>query len=498
MRRVIVSTRNRLPLRIDTSLLQVAILCIYILAIATALTEAKAYAPSADHGAYGCHICHGGLEYKTMTRETGDFVFTEFRCIECHYQITGAAVEALRYTKHRDIGCTCHSTLHVGHTGWGGGYYYTSRTGYLGYAGCSYDSWRSGGCHNIVSTRVNGAEEAQGILYPLSFEKFDIEVNQNTTKSTMLDTHYDFSPNTVATRGVYAIAFVDPFDIDNIEGVPTGREYLMCMYCHMNHYDPLSAPYSQQDYPLIHPDNCLDCHSDPLISDTLPHAIRDAKYSWQTCSGASGVNSTLSCHGTTTPDILNYVSNSVHASIGCRCHPVVHISRWNGTASWMFIYTPRGTYAKPDVGTLLLSGRLTWFYDAGNSSAYYVPVNEVNNTAAGYTSYLVMIYADRMGDASYMVNNTAIRYLMCLNCHFVVDNPSALGAYTEARELGLIPIPRNVFEDLKDPHNVTRLLLRSGGGAAENTSSIESWRLLIIVGSVLGLVVVAMAGVKRR
>ncbi|OWJ54374.1 hypothetical protein Pdsh_07835 [Pyrodictium delaneyi] len=164
----------------------------------------------------------------------------------------------------------------------------------------------------------------------------------------------------------------------------------------------------------------------------------------------------------------------------------------------MFVYAPRGAYAKPGVETLLLSGRLTWFYDAGNSSTYYVPVNEVNNTAAGYTSYLVMIYADRMGDASYMVNNTAIRYLMCLNCHFVVDNPSALGAYEKARELGLIPIPHSVFENLKDPHNVTRLLLSIGGSAAENTSGIEPWRLMIIVGSVLGLAAVAMAGVRRR
>ena len=480
-------------------LLLITVMSVYLASSNVSYT-AIAYAPGASHDWASCDLCHGGLRYKANTRETGDFVFTEFRCMECHYTVTMNETVSIRYTSHRNIGCTCHSVLHTGHWRWRGGYYYVANSIAQGFIGCA-GFGGGGGCHNIVSTYVRappGADPQQNFYR--SFERFDIEVDESKPKSLTLDTHhYGFSTSYVGgfSQRVYAVAFVDPFNIDNVDGVPATRTYVLCLYCHMNHYDGLSVPGQTQSYPLIHEDTCYECHTDYGMVNQLgvpdEHAVKYSEYAWQTCAGGSG---TMSCHSTVTPEILNYVDSSVHSGIGCRCHPVVHISRWNGTGSWLFVYAPRGAYAKPFLSQVLESGRLTFFYDAGNSSIFYVPVNEVVDQATGNSSYVVMVYADRRGDASLMVNNTLLRYMMCFNCHFVVDDSSSLAAYKKELEQGLIPIPKSVFENISDPHKINSSLAR--GFEASNRKSYEKASLaLLVIASTLALFLVVLKSARR-
>ena len=385
------------------------------------------YGPNHDSERFGgswtgrsvCSICHGGLTYDAegggiAPVEASD-IFENYRCAACHMTVTRTLVENTLDSAHNVVSCTyCHDSHHEGHRSYS--------TSYRGLYGC-YGS----NCHNIVT---------QDYYPPSRSSKYFTVTHPGT------DTAYiSFSSKKVifnptgysAARGIYPATFIDPAT-GSFADIPKTNRYWMCLKCHFVQKGSLLTTTSQATN--IHPDLCYYCHS---LSLGDPHDITKDNDLFITMACTN-------CHNS----VGQSVASSIHSSIGCRCHSVEHISRYNGSAAWVFLFSPpQGDYITPTIP----SDFLTWlnplyYYGGTNASSLGVNVLPIADPSTGTPHYLNMTYVTRSGDAS-IINTKIDRLITCFNCHFVpMDSLQA-----SIRSL----FPGTIGAPSLDPHSIKPL-----------------------------------------
>ena len=392
-----------------------------------AVVEGDFYGPNHDAGFFGgnwrgysfCSICHGGLTYdaergRTIAPVEASDIFENYRCAACHMTVTRTLVENTLDSAHNVVSCTyCHDAHHEGHRSSMGTY----STSYKGLYGCY-------GCHKIV-TQDYYPPSNPSIYFTVAHPGTDTAYISFSSKKVIFNPS-DYSANAI---GIYPATFIDPAT-GSFADIPSTNRYWMCLRCHFVQEGSLSTTTTQAA--SAHPDLCYYCHS---LSLGDPHDITKDNDFFVTTACTS-------CHN----GVGQAVANSIHSSIGCRCHSVEHMSRYNGSAAWVFVFAPEpGDYVTPALPADFLSWLNPFYYNAAtNASALGVNVYPID-TGTGTPYYLNMTYVLRDGDAS-LITGKAERFMTCFNCHFVA-NGQARAALEELLR-GYVSAPN------LDPHSI--------------------------------------------
>ena len=366
-----------------------------------------------------CRFCHGGLLDEKIYVEV-EFPLAEYRCITCHYGVNSFMVGLVRNSPHRDTGCLgCHIVYHSGHEK-----YNTRDQGFYGCTG-----------HRIATHDLNPPPGAS-----VYFVDTWISNDTNIWPSSYLHKRMFFSNSPLPQKRITAEAYMNPYT-GSFSDIPSDKRYWICFECHFTVKTSASSwPTLTTNYFGAHTDRCAACHSNYYGNATYePHGIPKAsagdssKWWYENCGR---------CH----TGVYEGISRSVHSSIGCRCHTQLHISRYNETGSWAFLYKPvvTGPVESP---TTLETVRL-FYSEAVNSTDYGAPVHPVGYNA-GY-SYFSQFYAGLEGNATYITETS--KYLICLNCHFITKDPlsASMGPVN-----GKIPIYIPSGNLNIDPHTIT-------------------------------------------
>ncbi len=390
-----------------------------------------------------CAICHVGFPAADSSAEV-DRVVDNYRCIVCHYSLSQdyrSLVNSTIHSPHRTTACTrCHDTFHATHWRWMSRYYTDVRGRY----GC----WRA---HAAVTHDYNPPQGAT--IYFLD----TYYLNQTAPKSFNLvwrPWFYDSLLPGTQELNVYTYVFVDPYTGD-VDAIPSTEPYLVCMKCHFVNKATRTNMYST--YFVDHPAVCYSCHSNTTgYTSTYilePHAVMDhaVTSSWNSCR---------TCHA----NVAQSVDNSIHGhkGVGCRCHSMIHVSMYNGSASWVYMYPSPGTknYFSPECtmchfvhgGTTDVTWwRTVFFYNTNNASTYNVPIYPFS-TPSGL-KYANIFYLMRNGDAT-IISGPELKLATCFNCHFIAGSSGGAAA---AEFSGYIPLPENIFRELEDPHAIGSL-----------------------------------------
>ena len=227
---------------------------------------------SVSRGLYSCRFCHVG--YPAPHSVGSDRVFTAYRCITCHTEVTPSYPQNHTVSAHRIIYCTdCHEVYHEGHSRWGGGYYYTTTESYYGCFGSG--GRMGGGCHQIVSDEIYSQAQPG-----TSYWSFIVLFYLNATRPKGLNITYSLLPLTTQLVGLETatpMAFVNPFDKDP-NTPPSTYPYYMCHSCHF------TAPKAARSDVLQvanvqHNDTCYNCHSESWLSLlAAPHTVKKVGY----------------------------------------------------------------------------------------------------------------------------------------------------------------------------------------------------------------------------
>ncbi|ALL00312.1 hypothetical protein Pyrde_0262 [Pyrodictium delaneyi] len=249
-----------------------------------------------------------------------------------------------------------------------------------------------------------------------------------------------------------------------------------------------------------HPTVCYGCHSANITDTTVgPHDVKAAENAWFYCltCHSSANNTGLwsgsiwgTNYGEPAPAAGDYVPNSVHGQIGCKCHTIVHagfnINPTVGAGVWMYYYLPtvNGGAAAPNPNDLVkyvtfyngtgfytndtstatvTSTTLQLYYDTGTSA---VPVDPTNMTDAKV--YVGWFYIN--GSAPSGVSE---RFYICFNCHFLVESPAGLGMYKIENGIVKIGIPAEALQ--LNPHAITEDALQQLLSSGEEGFAIEGF-----------------------
>ena len=385
-----------------------------------------------------CRLCHAGMPLPTPLTE--DKLTTEaYRCFVCHQDAIQDINHALANSTHKGIYCTqCHDVYHKGHRG-----YYTSTKGAYGCV--------SSGCHNIATMDYNPPSSTS-----VNFVTY-YQANKTDYQPDFLIIEKAFNP-TLPTRlgkGMYTDAYID-VSTNSYSDIPSTKRYWACMKCHFIKEEP--APSTTQDtYWVTHTDTCYTCHSNSTGYTTNyavdPHTVQEHSptYSWESCK---------SCHSS----IAQQVENSIHGhkGVGCRCHSVIHVSKYNATGSWITSYLPDpGNFVSPECSAChathgniqgdVSAWRRIYFYNEVNGTLNGVVTHPIDE--GGETRYMDIYYITRFGNAT-LITGSEFRLMTCFNCHFVSDEP--LLPSVKPVELGWkIPIQREDVYNISNPHNIT-------------------------------------------
>ncbi len=412
---------------------------------------------------YVCKICHAGYPITQPSEVTR--IFENYRCVSCHMSIdtTTKLTEAHSDSPHITTGCTtCHDTAHFGHE--------TYDTTTKGFYGCRAD-------HQVVIQDLNPPPNVDVTFLVTYYVK-----EYNSTKTFGIDRKRWFAPeNRTLRENIYPYAFIDPSTL-KFSDIPTEKRYWICLKCH---FTKVGIPTNQKSiYWVTHPDKCYDCHKDTsgygaslFLLD--PHAIKSGIY--------TPLNNCGTCHN----GVNASVASSIHANVGCSCHSIIHISRYNGTASWISLFYPGpGLYKTPT--TINLTAWLNLFhYDSSNYTIYNVSIYPID--AVTDVRYVGPYYVMRDGDAS-LITGKNLRFLTCFNCHFV-NEPGTVSPF-RLNLNGSIPISPESLLTIRDPHSIgpsggTRVGEEFGGGS----------QYMLIAGLILGMAIILITlvyGFRRR
>jgi len=384
---------------------------------------------------YVCKVCHMGYPSQMASEVNG--LFEEYRCVSCHINIasTTTLVEAHKESPHGAVGCTkCHDTVHFGHKKY--------ETNTKGFYGCR-------GKHQVVNDDINPPTNP-------TVNFLDTYVVNNYTGPYSFQINkikWFYSQSYDRTKTIYPYNFVDPYTGQPTD-IPPSKRYWICLKCH---FTKVGTQTTQTDqYWAVHQDECYSCHKytggyPSSIYNLAPHAIKTGIdtvfYNCKTCH--SGINSTLSV--------------SIHNNIGCSCHSTIHISKYNGTASWIYLFkSSPGLYETPR--TINLTQWLIYYhYDITNTTTYNVSIYPI--LVGTDKRYVDQYYILRDGDAT-PISNKGLRFLTCFNCHFI-NEPGTVTPLTAENE-NLIPLPPNTLIDINDPHSISGIENQGGFSILEN------------------------------
>jgi len=412
---------------------------------------------------YVCKVCHAGYPVTQPSEVTR--IFENYRCVSCHMNIdtTTKLTEAHSNSPHITTGCTtCHDTTHFGHQA------YDTTT--KGFYGCRAE-------HQVVTQDTEPPPNADVSFLVTYYVK-----DWNGTKTFNISRKRWFAPyNATYEFGIYPYTFIDPATM-KFGDIPTNKRYWSCLKCHFTKVGTLTNQKST--YWVTHPDKCYDCHKDTSGYGTSqflldPHATK------------SGINTPLNNCGTCHNGVNASVASSIHANVGCSCHSIIHISRYNGTASWISLFYPGpGLYKTPT--TINLREWLNLFhYDSSNYTLYNVSIYPID--AVTDIRYVSPYYVMRDGDAS-LITGKNLRFLTCFNCHFV-NEPGAVSPF-RLNINGSIPISPESLLTIRDPHTIGP----SGGTGVEEEFGGGS-QFMLIAGLILGMAIILITlvyGFRRR
>lgn len=413
---------------------------------------------------YSCRFCHMGYP-SPMTSEV-DGLFEEYRCVSCHIDInsTVTLTEAHRNSPHASTGCTrCHDTVHFGHSG------YDIET--KGFYGCT------GNCHRVVNNELSAPVNPN--VYFLDTYVVNNYTGPYSFRINKIRWFYSDTYGGASVKTIYPYNFVDPYT-GQAADIPNNKRYWICLKCH---FTKIGAQTNQNaTYWVTHPDKCYSCHKNTTgypssIFLLDPHAIRSGLF--------TPLNNCGVCHN----GVNSSVASSIHSSVGCSCHSVIHISRYNSTASWIYMFYPgTGLYATPE--TINLSAWLIYYhYDITNTSTYNVPVYPIQ--LGQDVLYSSIYYLLRDGDAS-LITDSSLRILTCFNCHFVKDVGG--GTPIQPDNPYLIPLPSETLKNIANPHSISPLESES-----EEPPLTSSFIILIVgVGTAIITVLAVVAAIIRR
>jgi len=200
----------------------------------------------------------------------------------------------------------------------------------------------------------------------------------------------------------------------------------------------MSMPVNVAGYGQGHPDSCQPCHGDPNGTQTdgtgtmWDHNILDGKQAWDQCT---------SCHN-------NYVANTPHDNVGCKCHAIVHIGYNDaGTwAAWLYAKEPSPTNLPTAIGDVASFKDVELVFTNANATPTIqslVPPEgeeiEVGLFDAWNNDYLIVGATDA--------------WKVCFNCHFLASDPTMVGAYKLDGGVWKVGIPEYALK--LDPHEIT-------------------------------------------
>jgi len=409
-----------------------------------------------------CRVCHVSLPSSGVYAEESMGVIEDYRCVVCHASLsrTNPHFRALASSPHSSLGCLyCHWIYHVGHQS------YSSDTGRV--YGCF-----GGRCHQIVTQDYMLPPGAAVNFLNTYVVRLTITSSFNITRYL----HFYLADPTGVARGVYAMIFGDPYNALRgypVHLYPSTKRFWTCLHCHFT-----KLGYNETgvytNYWLRHPERCYDCHS--IDISLTGHSIGVASLAWNLCG---------SCHS----GIANSIRGTVHADLGCRCHTIVHISRYNSSASWLKIhYPPPGIYITPEtIDFTIWAKRL--FYTYPNGTALGIPIHALQvDTDIRYitTAYVLRdANATRVGE---------FKWLICYNCHIIVTGGS--GALDRT---GRIPIPA-VLLNIEDPHLIVKPLTRTNtipGNLEDIRRVIQNMPLITTLLATLTVIVLTLRIIRR-
>ena len=405
-----------------------------------------------------CILCHGGLrlnkKYKLVAPIEASGLFEDYRCMACHLSVTPNVAGSLLDSAHNVIGCIkCHDTYH----GADHGAYDTTQKGLYG---CH-------GPHYVVTQYYNPPQG--GLRFLVTY------IGGTSGYITFQDKHPIYNPtsNTINLRNlnfeIVPLAFIDPATA-NFDDIPSSNRTWICLKCHFilkPNAANLAFTRVSNTVPVskVHPDNCYKCHSPSVSSGSAaagPHDITKDNDFFITTACAN-------CHTGVAPA----VGSSIHSSIGCRCHTITHISRYiyvpqnaaqySDGSAWSFMFLPPpGDYIVPSIPSDFTTWLTPYHYDATNASALGMS-NLIYPQDNGIPHYINMSFILRGGDAS-LITSKAERFMTCLNCHFVNDQP----LYAAIQRL--IGAPNGEVR-LPDPHSITTPAPLGNPGSESNPSN---------------------------
>lgn len=425
---------------------------------------------SVSNGKFSCRFCHPGEPYPQPAE--ADPLVNKYRCIACHYDNpnTRDIVEAIAQSNHRSLICReCHDIYHEGHS-----QYKSVGDIYPGYYGCA-----GGQCHYVVS------EQLYPPANPTNLFAWVVFLNKTAIKGYELQANFFFSAQTITgDRGVFPSSYIDPLDLD--PNIPTkDRLYQECLSCHK------IAPNALKDdvpdpYMAQHPDKCYYCHSTNLSLNAAgypmaPHTIAPIGTGpqdppWGYCGR---------CHN----NVANEVSQSVHASIGCRCHPMLHEAGWNRTAAWLHVYYPeQSNVVVPSVPANFEEWKHVFFYSDVNASIDCIPLGPISYGST-YT-YLTPFYS--LFNNGCVVTADYEKWLVCFNCHFIAQTPAGVSVYN-------VNLAGFTWENIKDPHSIkpASSAIQTAETALRGRSQVSSIIVDITALIAVSIIIIIMALMVR-
>ncbi len=199
----------------------------------------------------------------------------------------------------------------------------------------------------------------------------------------------------------------------------------------------MTLPVNVAGYGQGHPDSCQPCHGDrgTMMDNTgnmWDHNIQDGTQAWNRCT---------SCHG-------DYVANTPHASVGCKCHAVVHVGYDNqGTwAAWLYAKEPSPTNLPAAIGDVASFQDVRLVFTNLNATPSIQAI-----VPSGGQEIEVGLYDAWTNE--YLAVGAADAWKTCFNCHFLASDPTMVGAYKLDGGVWKVGIPEYTLK--LDPHEIT-------------------------------------------
>ncbi len=202
-----------------------------------------------------------------------------------------------------------------------------------------------------------------------------------------------------------------------------------------------------------HPNSCLKCHANPT-GDTVTDTNVGTKWNHTIYTGDKAWTQCAVCH----TNLNQSLGKTVHKSIGCSCHAVLHVGYNFGGNTGVYA---AAFYRVPSTGAENYTAPPTISfttkrvdYDENNITDIFTQTVPSMEVEVG----LVELFGTT--GPSY-VNVSETVYTPCFNCHFLATDPSTVGAFKFVEGAWKIGIPETALS--LPPHEITGVELASAG-----------------------------------